>query len=54
MNIFLSLDLDQYLFSGELYFYEEGARQMHAEPLTEVSMVQVLQGYQNDAPLGMS
>jgi len=30
MNIFLSLDVDQYPFSGELYFYEEGARRCSA------------------------
>jgi hypothetical protein len=32
----------------------EDVRQMHAEPLTEVCMAQVLRGYQTDAPLGMS
>jgi len=31
----------------------EDVRQVHAEPLTEARMAQVLRGYQSDAPLGM-
>ncbi|WP_232596223.1 HipA domain-containing protein [Photobacterium phosphoreum] len=31
----------------------EDVRQVHAEPLTDTRMAQVLRGYQSDAPLGM-